>query len=134
MSAIPFVFRPDMPRHTQIADVIRRDIVAGDLQSRHPIPSELQLQGEFGVARDTVRKAVTILRDQGYIRTVKGMGSFVTDSDEWPNELDLFASVICIAVTTESGTSSCVNECSAISRHDSCVNSLLIRRSTLLTL
>jgi GntR family transcriptional regulator len=39
----------------------------------------------YGVARDTARKAVAVLRDQGYVNTVKGMGSFVRDREDWPS-------------------------------------------------
>jgi GntR family trehalose operon transcriptional repressor len=49
-----------------------------------PIPSEPDLMDIYGVSRDTVRKAVAALRDGEYVRTVKGMGSFVLDQDLWP--------------------------------------------------
>jgi DNA-binding GntR family transcriptional regulator len=49
-----------------------------------PIPSESYLTAEFGVSRDTARKAVAILREEGYVRTVPGMGTFVRPRDEWP--------------------------------------------------
>jgi GntR family transcriptional regulator len=39
---------------------------------------------EFGVARDTARKAIGALRDEGYVTTVRGMGSFVLSEDHWP--------------------------------------------------
>jgi DNA-binding GntR family transcriptional regulator len=77
-----YPFRPDVPRHRQIADVLRARIEAGELAPRFPIPSESQLQQEFGVARDTARKAVQILRDEGLVRTVVGMGTFVAEQDE----------------------------------------------------
>lgn len=80
----PYPFRPDQPRHVQIAAVLRTQITGGELGPRMPLPSEPRLQQEFGVARDTVRKAVAILRNEGYARTVPGMGTFVTDREEWP--------------------------------------------------
>ncbi len=80
----PFPFRPDQPRHVQIADALRERIRSGELQPRMPLPSEPRLQDEFGVARDTVRKAITVLRDEGYVRTVRGMGTFVRDQPDWP--------------------------------------------------
>jgi GntR family transcriptional regulator len=82
----PYPFRPDQPRHVQIAGVLRERILSGELGPRMPIPSELHLQEEFGVARDTVRKAVAALRDAGYVRTVRGMGTFVCDREDWPAE------------------------------------------------
>ena len=80
----PYPFRPDQPRHVQIASVLLNRIRTGQLLPRNPLPSEPRLQREFGVARDTVRKAIVILREDGYVTTVQGMGTFVTDPDQWP--------------------------------------------------
>jgi DNA-binding GntR family transcriptional regulator len=77
-------FRPDMPRHVQIADEVRQRIRSGAIAPRYPIPSEPAIMQEFGVARDTARKAVGVLRDEGYVTTVRGMGSFVLSEDHWP--------------------------------------------------
>jgi GntR family transcriptional regulator len=79
-------YRPDVPKHVQIAAELRDRIRSGQLAPRLPIPSEPSIMQEFGVARDTARKAVAVLRDEGYIRTVKGMGSFVRDREDWPSE------------------------------------------------
>ena len=79
----PYPFLPDVPRHVQIADVLRQRIKDGKLTPRMPIPSEPHLTEEFGVARDTARKAVAILREQGYVHTVRGMGTFVRARDQW---------------------------------------------------
>jgi DNA-binding GntR family transcriptional regulator len=42
-----------------------------------PIPSEAQIQQEFGLARETARKAVALLREEGWVATVPGMGIYV---------------------------------------------------------
>jgi GntR family transcriptional regulator len=86
MSDDQFQFRPDVPKHVQIAAELRQRIRSGNLQPRLPIPSEPTLMQEFGVARDTARKAVAVLRDEGYVTTVRGMGSFVRDREDWPAE------------------------------------------------
>jgi GntR family transcriptional regulator len=85
MPGDPFEFRADVPKHVQIADALRTRIMSGQLQPRLPVPSEPALMQEFGVARDTARKAVRLLRDEGYVTTTKGLGSFVTDPDNWPD-------------------------------------------------
>jgi GntR family transcriptional regulator len=79
-----YPFLPDVPRHVQIADVLRQQIRGAKLAPRMPIPSESYLTAEFGVSRDTARKAVAILREEGYVHTVPGMGTFVRPRDEWP--------------------------------------------------
>jgi DNA-binding GntR family transcriptional regulator len=66
-----------VPRYRQIAEILRGRIEAGDLEPDRPIPSELAIQQEFGVARETARKAVKLLRDEGYVVTVPGLGTYV---------------------------------------------------------
>jgi GntR family transcriptional regulator len=86
MTGDPFDFRPDVPKHVQIADVLRSRIRSGVLKPRLPVGSEPSLMGEFGVARDTVRKAIGLLRDDGYVVTQPGMGTFVRDQQDWPTQ------------------------------------------------
>jgi GntR family transcriptional regulator len=66
-----------VPRYKQIAAILRERITSGELEPDRPIPSETQIQGEFGVARETARRAVALLRDGGYVVTVPGMGTYV---------------------------------------------------------
>jgi len=35
--------------------------------------------GAFGVARDTARRAIAVLRDEGLVRTVPHRGTYVVD-------------------------------------------------------
>lgn len=69
---------PESP-HRQIAAWLRDRIESGELQPGRKIPSETDLVGEFGVARTTARRAVKLLRDEGWITTTGGRGSYVTD-------------------------------------------------------
>jgi GntR family transcriptional regulator len=66
-----------IPRYRQIAAILRARIESGELQPERPIPSEAQLEQEFGVARATARHAVAVLRDEGLVVTVPGMGTYV---------------------------------------------------------
>lgn len=65
------------PVYRQLAEILADRIAHGVLKPG-PMPSELHMQQEFGVARDTVRKALGLLRERGLIVTVQGRGSFVT--------------------------------------------------------
>jgi GntR family transcriptional regulator len=67
----------DQPRYLQIAEELGRRIDAGTLSVGVPLPSDAELQAEFGVARNTVRQAMDALRTQGRIHTIKGRGSFI---------------------------------------------------------
>ncbi|MGI5273109.1 GntR family transcriptional regulator [Nonomuraea sp. CA-218870] len=61
----------------QIVDALRARIDAGEWQPRRRLPSVVHLSQEFGVARDTILRALDVLRDLGLIYTVKNRGSFV---------------------------------------------------------
>ncbi|GAA1074337.1 hypothetical protein GCM10009665_79490 [Kitasatospora nipponensis] len=58
---------------------IIRDIESGALAVDRPIPSESKLIQRWGVARDTARRAVRHLREEGYAYTVPQRGTYVAD-------------------------------------------------------
>lgn len=64
-----------VPPYQQLAGILRRRIEAGDITGR--LPSEKTLVQEFGLAQNTVRRALDALRDEGLVVTVQGLGSFV---------------------------------------------------------
>lgn len=66
-----------VPRYRQVAQILREQIEAGQLQPDRPIPSEAQLVGEYGIARHTARAAVRLLREWGLVQTVPGLGTYV---------------------------------------------------------
>jgi GntR family transcriptional regulator len=68
------------PVYVQVADILRARIESGQLLPDRPVPSETQLQQEFGVARGTARKSIALLREQGFVVTVPGRGSYVNPS------------------------------------------------------
>ncbi len=53
------------PLFRQVAAVIREQIKAGQLKPRDPIPSESKMVADHGIARDTARAAVALLREEG---------------------------------------------------------------------
>ncbi|MFI6160931.1 GntR family transcriptional regulator [Micromonospora haikouensis] len=52
---------------------------ARELQPLTPLPSELRLQQEYGVARGTVRAAIALLRERGLVMTMPQRGTYVTE-------------------------------------------------------
>ncbi|RVX45192.1 regulatory GntR family protein [Nonomuraea polychroma] len=44
------------------------------------------LQQEHGVARGSVRRAMELLRKEGWVVTIQGRGTFVALKENWPNE------------------------------------------------
>ena len=71
-----------VPPSQQIANDLRDRIASGEIPPGRRIPSLTELEQEWDVARDTLRKAVGILRAEGLVETVQGLGVFVRDADE----------------------------------------------------
>lgn len=69
--------RDDAPRWRQVRDIITERIRSGRYRRGSRVPSERDLQQEFGIAGTTAHKVLAALRDDGLIYTERGMGSFV---------------------------------------------------------
>ncbi|MFF3671086.1 GntR family transcriptional regulator [Microtetraspora malaysiensis] len=74
-----------VPPYRQIANALRARIASGEIPPGRRIPSLVELEDEFGVARDTLRKAVQVLKDEGLVETVTGMGIYVVQPDNAPS-------------------------------------------------
>jgi GntR family transcriptional regulator len=61
--------------YMQVADNITMRIEAGEFT--HKLPAERDLAKEYGVAYQTVRHAMKVLRERGLIITRQGRGTFV---------------------------------------------------------
>lgn len=66
-----------VPPYVQVANALRQRIQSRQIPPGRRIPSLTELEQEFGVARDTLRKATQLLKDEGLVESVKGMGIFV---------------------------------------------------------
>jgi DNA-binding GntR family transcriptional regulator len=66
------------PVYQQIAAILRARIEANELVPDRPIPSESTLMQQYGVARETARKAVRVLVGEGLVYVVQGRGAYVT--------------------------------------------------------
>jgi len=68
------------PPYRQIASWLRIRIVAGEFRPEiDPLPSEKELGELFEVARETARRAVAVLREEGLVHTVPQRGTYVID-------------------------------------------------------
>ena len=61
--------------YMQVANSIAARIEAGEIT--HKLPAERDLAQEYGVAYQTVRHAMKVLRERGLIITRQGRGTFV---------------------------------------------------------
>jgi GntR family transcriptional regulator len=66
--------------YQQIADSILEMIENGDLQPGARLPSEHALSAEHQVGRNTIRHALSELAAKGYLESVQGVGTFVTET------------------------------------------------------
>lgn len=69
----------DVPVYIQLADMLRDMITSGQIPTRTALPSISRLVQEHGVADQTVKKAVQVLRDEGLVRTITGKGVYVVE-------------------------------------------------------
>jgi len=70
---------PDDPRapYLQVAGALRAAIRSGEYAPGAQLPTYQELAETWGVAINTAKSAVTLLRDEGLVVTQHGKGSFV---------------------------------------------------------
>ncbi len=82
-SAAPFPMQIqrdlDQPVYTQLADILRQQILSGIFQPGQKLPSEAMLVDTYTVSPMTVRRAINLLAAQGIISTAHGRGTFVKE-------------------------------------------------------
>jgi len=66
-----------LPLYYQLKQILLRHIRDGDIIPGEAIPSEKELEEDYGVSRITVRRALGDLASEGYISRQPGRGSFV---------------------------------------------------------
>jgi GntR family transcriptional regulator len=65
------------PLYRQIADRLRGEMLAGELEAGAKLPTERELAERFGVRRETLRQALALLRSEGWLETRQGSGNYV---------------------------------------------------------
>jgi len=66
-----------IPPSRQLAALLRTQIEDGTLPAGTQLPTIQALSAEHGLATNTVRKALAILRSEGLIESTPGYGTFV---------------------------------------------------------
>ncbi|MGH9158462.1 MAG: GntR family transcriptional regulator [Vicinamibacteraceae bacterium] len=86
----------DLPIYIRIADAIHQEIVSGALQPNMKLPSEHALMEKYGVARETVRRALARLQTSGFIYAKRAVGNFVSEPlvDQELDQLFSFSEVM----------------------------------------
>jgi len=65
------------PPYRQLAAIITERIKSGQYPRGSRLPSEADLMEEFEIGRNTARRAVAVLREQGVVETVATRGTYV---------------------------------------------------------
>jgi DNA-binding GntR family transcriptional regulator len=65
--------------YSKIAETLRQRVTSGEYAPGVPVPSEAALCAEFGVVRNTVRRALAELEQEGLIETLPGRGRVVRE-------------------------------------------------------
>jgi len=61
----------------QVCDDLRAEMDSGELAADARLPGELELADQYGVSRDTIRRAIQELVSEGRLVVLHGRGTFV---------------------------------------------------------
>jgi GntR family transcriptional regulator len=76
-SAARALARNGQPLYRQMADDLRRRIIADEFEVGESIPTEAQLSLDYRASRITVRHALDLLKQEGLLHREQGRGSFI---------------------------------------------------------
>ena len=74
-------------KYQSVADVLRRDIASGVYRDGDTLLTEAELKDKFGVSRQTVRQAISLLEADGLVLRRRGSGTYVTHGPRKRNGL-----------------------------------------------
>ena len=69
--------RSTQPIYLQLADTLRDKIFSGEYVFGDTLPTERSMAQKYGISHLTVRKALSLLQDEGLIQRLQGKGTFV---------------------------------------------------------
>jgi DNA-binding LacI/PurR family transcriptional regulator len=80
--------------YKEIAEKIRRNIIRGYLKRGDRLPSEIELSKNFGVSRQTLRRAIDELVEEGFIERKHGSGTYITSPKLEKNDKKLLIGIL----------------------------------------
>ena len=66
-------------KYYDLMEDLRGKILNGEIRPGEKLPSENELSAEYNISRQTVRKALQILQDEGYVYAEHGRGTFCSE-------------------------------------------------------
>jgi GntR family trehalose operon transcriptional repressor len=97
-------------KYSVIYDDMVKKIQSGELKPNAKLPSENDLVEQYETSRETVRKALTMLAQNGYIQKIRGKGSFVLEMGKFDFPISGLVSFKEIAQKTGKQWKTIVNE------------------------
>ena len=68
-----------IPAYKQMYTDLKKEIKSGKYKPGSFLPTEAKMEAEYGVSRTTVRKAISMLTNEGYLSVTQGRGTEVQD-------------------------------------------------------
>ena len=65
------------PKYQTVAESLRHDIATGRYQDGEALLTEVELKNKFGVSRQTIRQAISLLENDGLVLRRRGSGTYV---------------------------------------------------------
>lgn len=75
-------FLTSQPIYTQLADLLKKQIVRGQLRPGDKLPSVRELAIRYTVNPNTVQRTYRELEQEGVVEVQRGQGTFVIEDDE----------------------------------------------------
>lgn len=66
-----------MAKYHEISTELIKEIVDGKYSERGKLPTEMELSSHFDVSRNTIRSAINLLTDEGYVYKIQGSGIYL---------------------------------------------------------
>jgi DNA-binding GntR family transcriptional regulator len=78
-----------IPYYLQVAETLRRRIRDGQYQMGEFLPTHLELEKEFDVSNITIRKAISLLNEEGYLTPKRGVRAKIAKREHDFIEIEL---------------------------------------------
>lgn len=88
----PMLWQKGTPIYVEVYRRLQRLIVDGTFQKGDRLPSETQLAAAMNVGRTSLRSAIILLFEDGYVKTYHGKGTYVVYGAEGPQAAPGFPS------------------------------------------
>lgn len=73
------ILQNNLPVYIQVEMYLKQQIQSGTWPAHYKLPDEIRLAKELDVSRGTLRKAIRMLVEQGFLRQIRGKGTYVQD-------------------------------------------------------